>query len=79
MGLPVADGGIAVSRRCVVLGGLSPCCIIGRAGAEFAEITAKAGIDFQHRNGAPDEKQAPASTRSGLRFFDYDGDRDGVR
>ncbi len=42
----------------------------------FADLTAEAGIDFVHRNGAAGDKLLPESMGGGLAFFDYDGDGD---
>ena len=40
----------------------------------FSDITAKAGIDFRHYNGAKGEKWLPETMGSGCAFFDYDND-----
>ena len=40
----------------------------------FADITASAGIHFQHENGAAGKKWMPETMGSGCAFFDYDGD-----
>ena len=42
----------------------------------FTDITATAGIDFVHENGAAGDKLLPESMGSGAAFFDYDNDDD---
>ena len=42
----------------------------------FTGITAAAGIDFVHRNGAAGEKLLPETMGGGVAFFDFDGDGD---
>ncbi len=42
----------------------------------FTDITATAGIDFPHLNGATGEKLLPETMGSGVAFFDPDGDGD---
>ena len=42
----------------------------------FANITAEAGINFTHVNGAYGEKLMPEAIGSGLAFIDYDNDGD---
>ncbi len=42
----------------------------------FTDVTAAAGIDFVHFNGATGEKLLPETMGSGSAFFDYDGDLD---
>lgn len=42
----------------------------------FTSITAEAGIDFIHTNGAYGEKLIPEAIGSGLAFLDYDNDGD---
>jgi hypothetical protein len=42
----------------------------------FSDITAAAGIDFVHVNGAYGDKLIPETIGSGLAFFDYDNDGD---
>ncbi|MCP4247062.1 MAG: CRTAC1 family protein [bacterium] len=42
----------------------------------FTDITAEAGIDFVHVNGATGEKLLPESLGGGLAFLDYDADGD---
>ncbi len=43
---------------------------------KFTDITAEAGIDFQHVNGAEGELLMPELFGSGCAFFDFDGDGD---
>lgn len=40
----------------------------------FTDVTAGAGIDFRHHNGAYGKKYYPESMGAGCAFFDYDGD-----
>ena len=42
----------------------------------FADVTAAAGIDFEHSNGAYGDKLLPETMGGGVAFFDYDGDGD---
>ena len=42
----------------------------------FTDITAAAGIEFEHVNGAYGDKLIPETMGSGLAFFDYDNDGD---
>ena len=42
----------------------------------FTDITAAAGIDFVHFNGATGEKLLPETMGGGCAFFDYDNDGD---
>jgi hypothetical protein len=42
----------------------------------FRDITASAGIDFVHTNGAYGDKLMPETIGSGAAFFDYDNDGD---
>lgn len=42
----------------------------------FTDVTAAAGIDFQHNNGASGDKLLPESLGGGVAFFDYDNDGD---
>jgi len=42
----------------------------------FTDITAAAGIDFEHVNGATGDKLLPETMGSGAAFFDYDNDGD---
>ena len=42
----------------------------------FTDVTAAAGIDFVHVNGAHGDKLLPETIGSGVAFFDYDGDGD---
>ncbi len=48
----------------------------GPPAVPFADITAVAGIDFVHVNGAYGDKLIPETMGSGLAFFDYDNDGD---
>ena len=42
----------------------------------FTDITASAGIDFMHENGAYGERLLPETMGGGVAFFDYDKDGD---
>lgn len=42
----------------------------------FSDITAEAGIDFVHTNGAYGDKLLPETMGGGVAFFDYDNDGD---
>ena len=42
----------------------------------FTDVTAAAGIDFEHVNGAAGEKLLPETMGGGCAFFDADGDGD---
>jgi len=44
------------------------------AGAQFVDVTAKAGIRFVHNNGAFGKKFLPETIGPGVAFIDYDGD-----
>jgi enediyne biosynthesis protein E4 len=42
----------------------------------FTDVTAAAGIDFHHFNGAYGDKLLPETMGGGVAFFDYEGDGD---
>jgi hypothetical protein len=42
--------------------------------AKFTDVTASAGINFVHNNGAYGEKLLPETMGGGVAFFDFDGD-----
>ena len=42
----------------------------------FTDVTAEAGIDFEHHNGRSGRKYLPETLGSGAAFFDYDSDGD---
>jgi hypothetical protein len=46
----------------------------GDAGAQFLDVTAKAGIRFVHNNGAFGKKYLPETIGPGVAFIDYDND-----
>jgi enediyne biosynthesis protein E4 len=48
----------------------------GVPAAPFVDITAEAGIDFVHENGAAGEKLLPETMGGGCAWFDFDGDGD---
>jgi len=63
----------------VVIEAEAPVEVLREAAApqvSFADITARAGIRFEHFNGATGEKLLPETMGSGAAFFDYDGDLD---
>ncbi|MHC4958736.1 MAG: CRTAC1 family protein [Planctomycetota bacterium] len=47
-----------------------------RAGVAYVDVTAPAGIDFVHENGAKGDKWLPETMGSGVAMLDYDGDGD---
>ena len=47
---------------------------VGAPAVTFADITAKAGIQFQHVSGAAGKKWLPETMGSGCAFLDYDND-----
>ena len=47
-----------------------------RPSLPFTDVTAAAGIDFVHVNGAAGERLLPETMGSGLALFDFDGDGD---
>ena len=46
----------------------------GRAAVLFNDISASAGIDFRHENGATEQKFMAETIGAGGLFFDYDSD-----
>ncbi len=66
-----------MTRRTFVLGAV-PLASLGSSaldpGFRFADITAQAGIHFQHNNGAFGAKYLPETLGPGCAFLDYDGD-----
>ena len=44
------------------------------SGVRFVEVSAEAGIDFEHVNGASGQKYFPETMGGGVAFLDYDGD-----
>jgi enediyne biosynthesis protein E4 len=44
------------------------------AGVQFVDVTARAGLTFQHNNGAYGGKLLPETLGSGCAFLDYDND-----
>lgn len=45
-----------------------------RVAVTFTDVTAEAGIDFEHHNGRSGRKYLPETLGSGCAFFDYDND-----
>jgi hypothetical protein len=60
------------------LAGIFPSAIANPAdeipSVKFTDITAAAGIQFVHNNGAFGDKLLPETLGGGVAFFDYDGD-----
>lgn len=49
---------------------------ISRIPVVFTDVTAEAGIEFEHHNGRSGRKYLPETLGSGVAFFDYDSDGD---
>src|SRR6266849_5831010 len=64
------------SSRLASEGSTQPATDPGRVNVRdrFYEVTAQAGIHFQHINGATPEKYMPETMGSGALFFDYNND-----
>jgi hypothetical protein len=62
-----------VPKKIELLPGLEPSPITV-PDVRFSDVTAAAGIDFVHANGARGEKLLPEAMGSGAAFFDHDGD-----
>jgi len=62
-----------VPKKLDALPGLAPPAVLAPA-VRFADVTAAAGIDFRHFNGARGEKLLPETMGSGAACFDHDGD-----
>jgi hypothetical protein len=71
-GAPVEEAEIAAPVATTPLAG----GVAGPPAVPFTDITATAGIDFVHVNGAYGDKLIPETMGSGLAFFDYDNDGD---
>jgi hypothetical protein len=54
--------------------GIDPALLRQIPDARFTDVTAAAGIQFVHTNGAYGEKLLPETTGGGCAFFDYDND-----
>jgi hypothetical protein len=64
-----------MTRRELLLGApLAAAAAAGDAGFRLVNVTAAAGIDFQHNSGAFEAKYLPETLGSGCAFLDYDGD-----
>jgi len=63
-----------VKRRTFLAGGLAYAADPQRPGFRFENVTAAAGIDFQHNSGAFGAKYLPETMGPGCAFLDYDGD-----
>ena len=66
---PPAESDAAPSQppRPALVGAIAPTL-------PFTDITASAGIDFAHHNGAYGERLLPETMGGGVAFFDYDND-----
>lgn len=61
--------------RAVVCSLTVSACLFGAdPGFQLVDVTAKAGIDFRHNNGAFGGKYLPETLGSGVAFLDYDKD-----
>jgi len=58
----------------VFLAVLAAAVTAGNVPVHFADVTAKAGIHFEHENGAFGGKYLPETMGSGCAFFDYNND-----
>ena len=56
------------------MGGVSLAAAPRDAGFHLQNVTAAAGIDFRHNNGAYSAKYLPETLGAGCAFLDYDGD-----
>jgi hypothetical protein len=64
-----------MTRRELLLGApLAAAAGAGDPGFRLVNVTAAAGIDFQHNSGAFDRKFLPETLGPGCAFLDYDGD-----
>ena len=55
---------------------LRPAPAISAPTIAFTDVTAQAGVDFQHTNGAYGERLLPETMGGGVAFLDYDNDGD---
>jgi hypothetical protein len=65
-----------VNRRSFLFGlaGMSATPQIAQPGFRLTDVTAQAGLKFQHNSGAYGGKLLPETLGSGCAFLDYDGD-----
>jgi len=63
-----------MTRRELLLGAPFAMAAGNDPGFRLTNVTAAAGIDFQHNSGAFDAKYLPETLGSGCAFLDYDGD-----
>jgi hypothetical protein len=63
-----------VTRRHLLLGGALRLRAAPALGFRLVDVTANAGIDFTHNNGAYGGKLLPETLGSGCAFIDYDAD-----
>jgi hypothetical protein len=66
--------GSAVERRTELTAPELPRVAADVPGVRFRDVTAEAGIDFTHVNGAAGEKLLPETMGGGVAFVDFDGD-----
>ncbi|UCE62114.1 MAG: CRTAC1 family protein [Phycisphaerales bacterium] len=85
VGIAAVAGGISIANRekpaaPLVETIVTPPRVVERSAdppqVTFIDITAEAGIDFVHVNGATGEKMLPESLGGGVAFLDYDSDGD---
>jgi len=63
-----------MTRRELLLGAPLAAAAANDPGFRLVNVTAAAGIDFQHNSGAFEAKYLPETLGSGCAFLDYDGD-----
>ena len=63
-----------MTRRDLLLGAPLAFAAGSDPGFRLTNVTAAAGIDFQHNSGAFDAKYLPETLGAGCAFLDYDGD-----
>jgi hypothetical protein len=74
MGDAQGTGAVAVNRREFLFGALAAARADTGLGFRFADVTASAGVHFQHNSGAFGEKYLPETLGPGCAFLDYDSD-----
>ena len=63
-----------MTRRTFLAGALPLAAATRDPGFRLADITAQAGLSFQHNSGAFGAKYLPETLGPGCAFLDYDGD-----
>jgi len=74
MGRAQRTGAVVVNRREFLLGAMAAARADTDLGFRMADVTASAGIHFQHNSGAFGEKYLPETLGPGCAFLDYDSD-----